>query len=183
VNVCPPCFNFSDEDDDHTIQITMNTNTHHAHLKKHTRWEFEIFEPKPFVEYGRKMFDLATRANEQVITIIPSNACGHRFTATKGRNQPETIAATKKALDESGLVGITCCHGVHLRFLKICGGGARLSNGVRLTEAVMHEVPDFAKLQLCYDVACVFESTVYYYNPNWMEGVEARIGRLHIYGH
>jgi len=30
VNVCPPCFTFSDEDEDHTIRITMDGNMQHA---------------------------------------------------------------------------------------------------------------------------------------------------------
>jgi hypothetical protein len=154
-----------------------------AQLKRHTLWDFEIFELKLFVDYGRKMFDLATSANDQVNTIIPSNACGHKFKATDGWNRPETITATKKALDESGVVGITCFHGVNLRFLNIYGGGERQSHGIRLIEAVLHEVPHFAELKLCYDVACVFESALYRYNPDWMEVVEARIGRFHIYGH
>jgi hypothetical protein len=29
VNVCRPCFNFSDEDEDRTIQITMDGNMQH----------------------------------------------------------------------------------------------------------------------------------------------------------
>jgi len=183
VNVCPPCFNFSDEDEDRTIRITMDGNMQHARLKMHTLCDFEIFKSKLFVDYGRKKFDLATSANYQVNTIIPSNACGHKFQATDGWNRPETITATKKGLDESGVVGITCFHGVNLRFLNIYGGGERQSHGIRLIEAVLHEVPHFAELKLCYDVACGFESTLYRYNPDWMEVVEARIGRFHIYGH
>jgi len=103
---------------------------------------------------------LATSANNQVHTIIPSNACGQKFKATDGWNRPETISATKKALDESGIVGITCYHGVNLRFLNIYGGGERQSHGIRLIGAVLHEVPHFAELKLCYDVACVFESAL-----------------------
>jgi len=123
VNVCPPCFNFSNDDEDRTIQITMEVNMQHARLKRHTLWDIEIFEPKLFVNYGRKKFDLATSTNDQVNTIIPSNACRHKFTATDGWNRLETITATKKASDQSGVVGITCFHGVNLRFLNIYSGG------------------------------------------------------------
>jgi len=129
------------------------------------------------------MFDLATSANKQVNTIIPSNTCGHKFKATGGWNRHETITATKMALDESGIVGITCFHGINLRFLNIYGGGEWQSHSIRLIEAVLHEVLHFAKLKLCYDVACVFESALYHYNPDWMEVVEAQIGKFHIYGH
>jgi len=70
-----------------------------------------------------------------------------------------------------------------LRFLNIYGDGEWQSHGIRLIEAVLHEVRHFAELKLCYDVACVFESALYPYNPDWMEVVEAGIGRVHIYGH
>ena len=146
-------------------------------------WDFEIFEPKLFFDYGRKKFNLATGANNQVNTIIPSNACRQTFKATDGWNRPETITAMKKALDESGVVGITCFHDINLRFLNIYGGGEWQSHSIRVIEVGLHEVPHFAELKLCYDVACVFESALYRYNPDWMEVVEARIGRFHIYGH
>jgi hypothetical protein len=172
VNVCPPCFKCSGEDEDHTIWITMDGNMQHARLKRRTLWDFEILEPKLFVDYGRKKFHLATSAKDQVNTIIPSNACGAKFKATDRWNRPETITATKRVLDESGVVGITCFHGIKFRFLIIYGGGERQSHGIRLIEAVLHEVPHFAKLKLCYDVACVFESALYHYNLDWMEVVE-----------
>jgi len=75
-------------------------------------------------------FDLAMSANQQVNTIIPSNACGHQFKAIDGWNRPKTITATKKALDNSGIVGITCFHGINLRFLNIYGGGEWQSHGI-----------------------------------------------------
>jgi len=74
-------------------------------------WDFEIFEPKLFVDYGRKKFHLATSANEKVNTIIPSHACRHKFKTTDGWNRPETITATKKAFDERGVVGISVSNG------------------------------------------------------------------------
>jgi hypothetical protein len=130
VNMCPPCFIFSDEDEDHTIQITMDGNVQHAQLKRHTLWDFEIFEPKLMVDYGRKKFDLATSPNDQVNNIIPSNDCGDNIQATDGWNRPETITATKTALDETGVVGITCVQCVNLSFLNIYGGGERKSHGI-----------------------------------------------------
>jgi len=147
VNVCPPCFNFSDEDGDHTIQITLDGNMCHAQLKRDILWDFEIVEPKLFVNYGRKMFNLATSANEHFNIIIPSNASGHKYKATDRWNRPETSTASKKALDKSGVVGITCFLGVNLRFLNIYGGGEQQSHGIRLIDAVLHEVAHFAELK------------------------------------
>jgi hypothetical protein len=64
VNVCLPCFNFSDEDDDRTIRITIDGNMQHARLKRHTLWDFEIFGKKLFVDYGGKKFDLGMSSND-----------------------------------------------------------------------------------------------------------------------
>ena len=98
-------------------------------------------------------------------------------------NRPETITATKKILDKRGIVGFTCFYDINLRFLNIYGGGKRQSHGIRLIEAVLHEVPHVVELKLCRHVACMFDSALYRYNLDWMEVVEARIGRFHINGH
>jgi hypothetical protein len=63
-----------------------------------------------------------------------------------------------------------------MRLLNIYSGGEQQSYGIKLIEAVLHDVPHFAELKLCYDVACVFECALYHYNMDWMEVVEARIG-------
>jgi hypothetical protein len=52
----------------------------------HTMWNCENFEPTCFVDYGRKKFNFATSAKEQVNTFIPSNACGHQLTGTNTWN-------------------------------------------------------------------------------------------------
>jgi len=46
VNVCRPCCNISDEDEDHTILMTMDGNMQRAELKRHTVRDFQIFKPK-----------------------------------------------------------------------------------------------------------------------------------------
>ena len=84
VNVCPPCFNFSDEDEDRTIWITMDGNIQHVRPKRHPLWDFEMFKQTLCVDCGRKKVDLATSANVQINSIIPSNACMQKFKATDG---------------------------------------------------------------------------------------------------
>jgi len=111
-------------------------------------------------------------ADKQVNTIIPSNTCGHKFMATNGWNRPKTMITSKKVLDESGVFGITSFHGINLRYLNIYGGGERQSLGIRLREAVLDEVAYLPERKLCYNVACVFESALSRYNPDWMEVVE-----------
>jgi hypothetical protein len=58
-----------------------------------------------------------------------------------------------KALDESGIVGITCSHCANFMFLNINGGGKRQSHSISLMEVVLHEVRHFAELKLCHDIA------------------------------
>jgi hypothetical protein len=57
----------------------MDVNMQYGQLKRHTMWDFAIFEPKLLIDYGRKKFDLATSSTEQVNTINPSNTCRHKF--------------------------------------------------------------------------------------------------------
>jgi len=136
-----------------------------------------------FFDYGRNMFYLAPSTHKQINNIIPSNAYWPKFRTSDGLNRPKTFQATKKVLEESSVVGITCFHGINLRILNIYGGGEQRRHGIWLIEAVLHEVANFAELKLCYELAWVFGSALDRYNPDWMEVVEARIGRLHIYGH
>ena len=182
VNVCPPCFDFSDEDEDRTIQIIMDGNIQQAQLKKDTPCDFGIVEPKLIFDNVMHKFVLGKIAHEHVNTSIPSNVCGLKCMATNGWNSRETITATNKVLHESGVVGITCFYPINLRFLNIYSGGERQSHGIRLIEAVLHEVPHLADLKFCYDVACMFQSAPYCYNPDWIEVFEGQIGRFHIYG-
>jgi len=157
----------------------------HTRFKDRSAWEFEDLSPKLFVDYGRRQFDLAddmmqTRRYERG---IPDTACGHRFKATNGWNRAEVKTATKKNLDESGLVAVTCFHGTNLRFLNIYGGGEWHSHATRILEAILEDAPQIQCLNLCYDVACVFESAIHRYRPELRDRLRARIGRFHLYGH
>ena len=95
----------------------------HKRFKDRSPWDFEELVPKLFVDYGRRQFDLAGDMLRRYESGIPDTACGHRFKATNGWNRAEIQTATKKHLDESGLVAVTCFHGINLRFLNIYGGG------------------------------------------------------------
>jgi hypothetical protein len=96
VNMWPAFFNFSDEDEDRTIPISIDRNMKHARQNKHTLCGFESFQTQLFLDYGRKKFDLANSANNEVNTIIPSNASGHKIKPTERWNRPKTITATTK---------------------------------------------------------------------------------------
>jgi hypothetical protein len=70
-----------------------------------------------------------------------------------------------------------------LRLQIIDSGGELQSHGIRLIQPVLDQVPYDAELVLCYGVACLFDWAQNRYYPDWMEVVEAQIGRFHIYGH
>ena len=155
----------------------------HTRFKDRSSWEFEKLTPKLFVDYGRRQFDLAARISQTYETGIPDTACGHRFKATNGWNRTEAKTATKKNLDESGLVAVTCFHGTNLRLLNIYGGGERHSHATQIVEAILEDAPEITCLNLCYDVACVCESAVHRHQRDLKERLRARIGRFHRYGH
>ena len=78
----------------------------HTRFKDHSPWEFEELIPKLFIDYGWRQFDLAANISRRDETGIPDTACGHRFKATNGWNWAAIKTATKKNLDESGLVAV-----------------------------------------------------------------------------
>jgi hypothetical protein len=104
-----------------------------------------------------------------------NDGCGHRFKATNGWNKAESAATSKKAVDETGLMAVTCFHGIGVRYLNLFGGNERYSHAMRLLEAM--------QMRVCYKVACEFESTVRDYDDEWLKDVSVRIGRFHLYGY
>jgi hypothetical protein len=79
-------------------------------------------------------------------------------------------------VDETGLMAVTCFHGIGVRYLNLFGGNERYSHAMRLLEAMQ-------QMRVCYDVACEFESTVRDYDDEWLKDVSVRISRFHLYGH
>jgi len=69
------------------------------------------------VDYGRKTLNLTMCANEQVNTILPSNAYRYKFHSTDRYNRAETISALKTVIDENGVVGNSWFHGLKVGFL------------------------------------------------------------------
>jgi hypothetical protein len=181
-NLCPACFDIEEHDQEQSVGLSLDGNLQHIRFKDKTACEYEVLTPKMFVAYDRTQFDLAgSRAN------IPDTSCGHKFKATNGWNRTETSTATKKHLAESGLMAATCFHGTNLRFLNLHGVGERQSHAFTLLESILREIeadtPNFYKIKLCYDVACVFQSALWRRDEIWKEKLVACIGRFHLYGH
>ena len=163
-NLCPGRFDI-EQGEENSALITPDGNMQHMRFKDRDRspWEFDELIPKLFVYYGRRQFDLPANISLRDEIVIPNAACGHRCKATNGWNRAEIKTATKKNLDESGLIAVTCFHGINLRFLNIYGDGERHSHATGILEAILEYAPEVEFLNLCYDVACVFESTVHRY--------------------
>jgi hypothetical protein len=158
----------------------MDGNVQHCRFKDRSPHEYKVLIPKLFVDYGRRLFSLAGNVDRAGSL---NDGCGHRFKATNGWNKAESAATSKKAVDETGLMAVTCFHGIDVRYLNLFGGKERYSHAMRLLEAVHADCPEATHMRVCYDVACEFESTVRSYDDEWLKDVSVRIGRFHLYGH
>ncbi|KAF8536946.1 hypothetical protein BDD12DRAFT_807337 [Trichophaea hybrida] len=85
-NLCPACFDM-ERGEDHTASITLDGNMQHTRFKDRSSFEFEVFSPKLFVDYGRRQFDLAANNGRAYESCLPDTACSHRFKATNGWNE------------------------------------------------------------------------------------------------
>lgn len=190
--MCPACFNISPEDADKSIGISLDGNLQHTRFKDKVIWEFEQLNPKLFVDYQRRDYARAAdaiAAAECANEVDDGVPCGNLFKATKGWNRTEAATASKKALDESGVVVATCYHGVALRFLNMHSTGERHTHAHSILANISEEVrrtidpEDCTTLNICYDIACVFERAIYRLMPKERERLRVRIGRFHQFAH
>lgn len=82
------------------------------------------------------------------------NAIGCQRRSTRG---PLQKSGYYDGLDETGLCGSVCKHGVPLYFLNIRFGGEKMIFHSTVLDAVIDEKPD-AKLQLRFDSMCIFRT-------------------------
>jgi hypothetical protein len=151
--------------------MSIDGNQQHIRFKEKSSYEYEKPPPKLFVDYGRHNFGLAGP-----MSATQRAGCGNKFTAPTGWNKAEAVAQSKKALDETGLMAATCFHGTNLRFMNVYGGNERCSHVIRLLEAIKTECPAAGQTQLCYDVACAFESSLRRHNAPWVNQVKVSTG-------
>jgi hypothetical protein len=120
-----------------------------------------------------------------------SNVCPACFdidaASDDDKNKEESAATSKKAVDETELMAVTCFHGIGVRYLNLFGGNERYCHAMRLPEAMHADCPEATQMRVCYDLACdlacEFESTVRDYDDEWLKDVSVRIGPFHLYGH
>jgi hypothetical protein len=162
-----------------SLRATGGGASHHLGTSRSPH-EYKVLIPKLFVDYGRRSFLLAGNMDRRGNL---NDACGNKFKATNGWDKAEAAATLKKAVDETGLMAVTCFHGIGVRYLNLYGRNERYSHAMRLLEAMHSDYPEANKMRVCHDVACEFESTVRSYDDEWPNDVAVRIGRFHLYGH
>jgi hypothetical protein len=156
-NLCPACYDIVANDGDRSIAFSLDGNVQHCWFKDRSPYEYKVLIPKLFVDYGRRLFSLA--GNVERGGNLP-DGCGHRFKATNGWNKAESAAASKTAVDETGLMAVTCFHGIGVRYLNLHGRNERDTHAMRLLEAMHADCPAATKMNVCYAVACEFEATI-----------------------
>jgi hypothetical protein len=174
-NCCPACFDFSEHPADRSAAITIDGNFQHLRFKDRGSVNYEQFEPRKFVCYGVRDLSSAeaVEANDA--------GCNNRFHEPGGWGKTLNTSS-KKHLDEAGLMGMTCFHGIPLRYLNIHGTGERQAHGAALVKHILDHDAEM-KVRLCYDVSCVFVPALERLLPEDANRVNGAIGRFHIYAH
>jgi hypothetical protein len=181
VNMCPACFDFEEYPADRSAGISTDGNLQHYRYDKQA-FDFERLTPKLFVNYKGRDYNLANEVPDVAAEVEGSRA--HQFKATNGWNKTESTLVSKKKVDESGLMVLTCFHGMALRFVNMYRTGERQTHALTLLKSLLAEKPDIDKLRLCYDVACVFGPALQHLlPPEESAKITAAIGRFHIYAH
>jgi hypothetical protein len=168
---------------DRAILISLDGNMQHTRFRNRGNWEFEKLPIKLFVDYGRREFSRAAHQEVDQPAVDNDTPCGSQFKATKGWNKTEASTATKKHLDETGLVVATCFHGIALRFLNMHGTGERHTHAEAILRSLLSEVDDVKDFKICYDVACVFDPAIKKMLADKDCNIQVRIGRFHLYAH
>ncbi|KAI5812604.1 hypothetical protein BZA77DRAFT_346979 [Pyronema omphalodes] len=164
-NSCPACFDFSHHPADRSVGITIDGNFQHIRFKDRGGTNHEYLEPRKFVSYGIRDF-----SSEDTPAANNNTAgCDNRFHARGGWGKTLNTSS-KKHLDVSGLMGMTCFH------------GERQSHGVELVKDILQHDPAM-KVRLCYDVSCVFVPALERLLPQDARRVQGAIARFHIYAH
>jgi hypothetical protein len=98
---------------------------------------YKVVIPKLFVDYGRRQWPLGDNRNRAGSLL---DGCGHKFKATNGWNKAEAAVTSKKGVDETGLMAVTCFHSIGVRYLNLYGGNEHYSHGTELFYTVERSV-------------------------------------------
>jgi hypothetical protein len=125
----------------------MDGNVQHSRLQDRAGHEYKVLMPKLFVDYGRRAWEVA---GKRALRDHGSESCGHKFKATNGWNKAVAAAASKNGVHETGLMAITCFHGIGIRHVNLYGENERHSHGERLLEATHTDCPKAPRMRVCY---------------------------------
>ena len=158
----------------------------HKRFRDRSPWEFEVLQSKLCVRVDERQFELAADAKKRIEASEKEvtergGGCTSTFRAAQGWNISAKKCTSKAIMDESGLVGAVCFHGVGLRFLNIHGTGERNTHAIALLEEILQERSDIRHTRLCYDVACKFDNAIKALLPR--KNITPQIGRFHLLGH
>lgn len=185
VNTCPACFNFGEGDKLRDINISLDGNMQHKRFKTKVSHDQEILPTSRIVvSPERRIYKLrkSNTGKDVPADLVESTSCGNRYKATFDWKKTEKSIASKKMIDESGLMGTTCNHGICLRILSFYQSGERYSHLEALINNIMEECNPH-NVRVCYDVGCVAEATLLDERPDWTNKLRMRIGRFHLYAH
>ena len=145
-------------------QLRRFKNTHKLSYK-----EYEKFPSSLFIALDRKFFGGAGEADpndrEELPAIIDTSqgsSCENQFKATRGWESKSGNSKELKSLqpfDETGVMGMVCRHGCPLRYLNMYTG-ERARHAITLLRSLVELNPQITQIRCCYDVACIFSSTV-----------------------
>lgn len=174
-NLCPACCNFGAEEPDKTIFVSVDGNMQLRRFKdtkekSPTFQEFEEFPTALFVAKNRRFYGNATEDNpednEQPLGLdnskSPTLSCDSQFRATRGWETKSGSTRELRSLDlfdETGVMGMVCRHGCPLRYLNIYTG-ERARHAITLLKTLQQLRPDITRIRCCYDIACIFSTTV-----------------------
>jgi hypothetical protein len=66
-NLCPACFDITEQDEDTGIAFFMDGNVQHNRLKDKSEYEYKVLIPKLFVDYGRRQWPLWDNRNRVLL--------------------------------------------------------------------------------------------------------------------
>lgn len=102
----------------------------------------EVLRSKLFDRVDERPFELAANAQKRIEAaekevVERGGGCTSTFRAALGCNISAKKCTSKAIMDDSGLVGAVCFHGVGLIFLNTHGTGEHITHAIALLEEIL----------------------------------------------
>lgn len=124
-----------------------------------SQWEFEVLRSKLSLRIQVHSFlqvadDQMTITEDDKTVMEGGGGYTSPLNTGQGWNTTNTKCTLKMGLDELGLVGAVCLHGIGLQFMIIHGTGENNPHVVILLEEVCDERNNIYHIWLCQGVGC-----------------------------